>query len=308
VADTQISDRGDWASGRKYVEYDRVRYKGVLYVCKYPEEHTAAFANNPGSYTGRNSYWVKLAEVLQNLPESDYVPPFRERRILRIWFPDETYFKDQNVFFDFEIWTCLERAYQGESPHVAPQKWLSVQGSADTTDEGGGEGSTSELKSPPYPYYSFITDEPTKTWNLHHNLGCLRFYAEFYDNDGRQHFGYTVEAIDGANLKIEFSTEVEGNLFLWPLEPVNKALNEGGVIALCKTVPIFEADVELASDEWVIEHTLNTWKTKLMVIDEDGRAHRAFQKLVVNREIIRLSFESSFAGSVRVIPMEKIAV
>jgi hypothetical protein len=300
---TVLRNLGEWQTRQTYEEFDRVTYRGTIYVCKYPEPHKSAFANLPGSHEGLSKYWVPLADALEQLPEVETVPAFRERRLLRIWFPDETYYKGQNVFFQFEIWEAVEMAAQGESPEVAPHKWKSVQGNDDTTSEGGGEGSLSDTTSPPYPGYEFKFEEAALVWEVTHNFGCKRFYFEVYDEGGRQHFGWQREYMDGNTVRIYFNEPVAGRVQMWALQPQNKPLNDLGVVPVCQTVPIYEADVEVPSSDWLVAHTLNIRKLKCQVFDDQDRQQFAFLKTVVNNQLVRLQFTSEFAGHVRLIPM-----
>lgn len=300
---TTLRDRGEWQRNTEYEEFDRVKYKGTLYVCKYPEPHRSELANLPPSYFGLSQYWVSLADALEQLPEVETVPAFRERRTLRIWFPDETYFKGQNVFFQFEIWECVERAAPEESPETHPWKWKSVQGNDDETTEGGGEGSTAELKSPPFPFYEFKFEEAAEIWEVAHNFGCKRFYMEVYDQTNRQHLGFQREYMDGNTVRIYFNEPVAGTIKMWALQPKNKALNDLGVTPLCQTVPIYEEDVEVASNDWLIAHTLNMRAIKCQVFDTEDRPHFAFQKTAVNNQLMRIQFAYDFTGHVRLIPM-----
>lgn len=300
---TVLRDRGEWRTRVTYAEFDRVNYKGTLYVCKYPEDHESNFGNLPPSHEGLSKYWVSLSDALEQLPEVETVPAFRERRILRIWFSDETYYKGQNVFFAFEIWECLELATPGESPETHPFKWKSVQGNDDETLEGGGEGSLSEGTSPPYPGYEFHFEEEALIWEIKHNFACKRFYFEVYDEGGRQHFGWTREYMDGDTVRIYFNEPVAGKVTMWALQPQNKALNDLGVVPVCQTVPIYEADVEVASSDWIVAHTLNMRKLKCQVFDDDDNQHFGFLKTVVNNQMIRLQFQQEFTGHVRLIPM-----
>jgi len=299
---TALRDRGEWQSRTTYSEFDRVQYRGTLYVCKYPEDHKSSMANLPGSFDGLAKYWVSLVDALDQLPEVETVPAFRERRVLRIWFPDETYFKSQNVFFQFEIFECLERANPTESPETHPWKWKSVQGNEDNTSEGGGEGSLSETTTPPFPHYEF-NFESALIWEIQHNFGCKRFYLEVYDESDRQHFGFVREINDENMVSLHFNEPVAGHVKMWPLQPKNKALNDLGSVPTCQTVPIFEQDIEVASNEWLIAHTLNQKTIKCMVFDSDDRPHFAFQKQVVSNQLVRLNFLSDVAGHVRLIPM-----
>jgi hypothetical protein len=296
---TVLRDRGEWQKGVTYSEFDRVNYRGTLYVCKYPEDHKAELANLPASYEGLSQYWVTLTDALDQLPEVQTVPAFKERRVLRIWFPDETYFKGQNVFFQFEIWECLERAEPEESPETHPWKWKSIQGSG---DEDADEGSNSEGKTPPYPHYEFSFDSAL-VWEIQHNFSCRRFYIEVYDQTDRQHFGWIREINDENMISLHFNEEVSGYVKIWPLQPKNKALNDLGSIPTCQTIPIYEQDVEVASDEWIITHTLNQRTIKCLVFDDQDRPHFAFQKYVVNAQMVKLNFVYGFTGLVRLIPM-----
>ena len=300
---TVLRDRGEWRTRVTYSEFDRVNYKGTLYVCKYPEDHKSDFGNLPPSHEGLSKYWVSLSDALEQLPEVETVPAFRERRILRIWFPDETYYKGQNVFFQFEIWECVELATPEQSPETHPSKWKSVQGNQDTTSEGGGEGSLAEGATPPYPHYEFKFEEAALVWEIEHNFACKRFYIEIYDDTDRQHFGFQREHITENLTRIYFNEPVAGHVKLWPLQPKNKALNDLGTVPQCQTVPIFEQDVEVASDEWLIAHTLNQRTVKCLVYDDEDHQHFAFQKTVVNNSMIKLQFLYSFSGQVRIIPM-----
>lgn len=300
---TAITDRGTWTKEKEYFEFDRVAFKGALYVCKYPEPHIASNASMPGTYPGMAMYWSHLSDALEQLPEVEKVPAFSERRILRIWFPDETYHKGQNVFFAFEIWECLQRAEPTENPETHPWKWKSVQGNDDETTEGGGEGSLSDTTSPPYPGYEFTFEEEALIWEVVHNFGCKRFYFEIYDITDRQHFGWTREYMDGNTVRIYFNEPIAGRVQMWALQPKNRPLNDLGVTPVCQTVQIYEEDFPQASNEWVISHSLNIRKIKCQVFDEEDRQHFAFQKNVVNNQIVQLKFEQELSGHVRLIPM-----
>lgn len=300
---TVLRDRGEWQRGQTYSEFDRVNYRGTLYVCKYPEDHKSSLSNLPASYDGLSQYWVTLSDALDQLPEVQQVPAFKERRVLRIWFPDETYFKGQNVFFQFEIWECLERAEPEESPETHPWKWKSVQGQTDETTEGGGEGSLAESTTPPFPFYEFFFEDPALVWEIKHNFSCKRFYFEIYDQLERQHFGWYREINDENMVSIHFNEPVAGQVKMWPLQPKNTALNDLGSVPTCQTIPIFEQHVNVASDEWIISHTLNQRTVKCLVFDTEDRPHFAFQKHVVNNQMVKLNFLYHFTGHVRLIPM-----